>query len=352
MTRATVAVALVAVACGGARPATTSRDPQQAPAAAPVAPVVRCSEAAARGEALRGVWLRGTTHDATCESVAARAGAQLDEEAVDRDVRALFGSARFDDVVAIVESDLGGPRLVYELTERAPVERVEVVGESPGTNLRQADFVLAFVDHAAIHRLSASLVEALRSQGYRRATVTPRIRAGTGVAKIVQFAVTPGARTVLGDVTFVGLSAAREAAARQRLTVVPSAPVASADADRDVLAVSMALQEQGLLASTLTYRFVEDPTRATVDLVIEVTEGDVFTFGSVRAVGPRAREARAYTRSLAPLHRGAVARRSALQAARAAIEALHAGDAPPVTVDLLPRLDTTRRIVDVDYVVR
>jgi outer membrane protein assembly factor BamA len=217
--------------------------------------------------------------------------------------------------------------------------------------VRRDDLALAFVDHAAIHRLAALIVDAFRSQGYRGVTVAPAVRAGAGASKIVQFVIAPGARTVLGKVTFVGLSAAREAAMRKLLTVVASAPISSEDADREYFAVGTALLEQGLLASKVTYRLVEVPNSATVDLVIEVAEGDVFTFGAIRVIGPRARDARAYATSLAPLQRGAIARPSALREARAAIEALHAGNAPAVTLTLQTKVDTARRVLDVDYVV-
>jgi outer membrane protein assembly factor BamA len=162
--------------------------------------------------------------------------------------------------------------------------------------------------------------------------------------------ITVGTRTVLGEVKFKGLAATREAAIRKQLSTQLGQPVLDDVTQRDVLVVQTALYEEGLLTSRIDHALV-DSGEAKVDLVFTIDEGPVFKLGTVKVKGPRAKDAKAYTKAIAPLKKGAVAKRSILVAAVKAIEAVHAGDQPVPIVIPQSNVQKDKKLVEFDFVV-
>lgn len=345
--RSLVAIALVA-ACGSPpRPSPRPPGPAEPPTTTDSAPAneIRCSEAPG-GIAI--VALHGTTHGDVCKTISSKAGVPLDEKLVDQDVVYLYKTGFFDDVIAVTEQRGDKTVLVYELRDRAVITRIDVVGGPPGITLpTHAPDGLA--DPVLIRRNAAAMEEALRDAGYRKATVEHRT-SPTDKGPALTYTINAGPRTVLGEVKFKGLDAKREAAIRKDLASQLGQPVLDDATQRDTITVQTALYEEGLLTSRLSHDLV-DAGEAKVDLVFTIVEGPVFKLGVTKVKGPRAKDAKMYAKALAPLKKGAVARRSVLVAAVKAIEAIHASDQPVPIVIPQSNVQIDKKLVDFDFVV-
>jgi len=344
--KALIAIALVA-GCGGASPKVPPPPKPETPPTADLAPMdeTHCSDVPGGGIAI--VALRGTTHADACKTVSSKAGVALDEKLVDQDIVHLYRTGFFADVVAVTEQRGDKTVLVYELIDRAVIARVDVVGGPPGLTLpvHEPD---GLADPVLIRRNAAAMQEALRDAGYRKATVAHQL---SPTAKpVLQYTIVAGARTVLSEVKFKGLDSKREAAIRTQLATKLGQPVLDDATQRDALVIQTALYEDGLLMSQLSHELV-DAGEAKVDLVFTVTEGPVFTLGTMKVKGPRAKDPKAYAKALAPLKKGSIARRSILVAAVKAIEAIHASDQPLPLVIPQSNVQKDKKLVDFDFVV-
>lgn len=320
---------LVLAACGSTAP--SPRPPTEPPLEKPAVSStdIVCSDS---------VHLRGTKQAGACNSVRAT---PTDEAKIDEDIRELYKTGLFEDVVAIVEN---GTVLVYELRDRGVIAKIDVINPPPGLTLPKHD-PNGLADPVLIRRNAVAMREALRDAGYRSATVEHKL-SGTALT----YTITAGTRTVVGEVKFKGLDPTREAAFRKQLTTQLGQPVRDDETQRDLLVLQTALFEEGLLASRLSHEIV-DAGEAKVDLVFTIEEGPVFKLGAVAVKGPKAKDAKAYRKALAPLKKGTVARRSLLVAAIQAIEAIHAGDQPVPTVIPQTNVQVDKKLVDVDFVV-
>lgn len=329
------ALLLVLVACGGTARAPTEPTPLDKPPPGYAAPAneTRCSDK---------VVLRGTKHAGACNTI--RAMTPTDEATIDEDIRELYKTALFDDIVAVVE----GSTLVYELRDRATIERIDVINAPPGLTL-PTHGPNGLADPVLIRRNADAMRAALREAGYRNANVVYAMNRREKIL-VLTYTITAGARTVLGDVKFKGLDAKREATIRKQLATQLGTPVLDDVTQRDVITVQSALYEEGLLNSRLAHEIV-DAGPAKVDLVFTITEGPVFTLGAMKVKGPRAKDTKAYAKALAPLKRGAVARRSILVEAVRAIEDVHAGEQPAVIVIPQSNVQLDKKRVDFDFVV-
>ena len=158
-------------------------------------------------------------------------GQPLGMRAVRDSVTHLFSLAIYEDVQVRASLSGTGVALVYELVPVHPVERIDFTGTgAPGIDegaLRQLllDRFGRSPRAALASDMAASLVEALKEDGYLRATVTPRavVRHDPEQTHLT-FAVAPGTRARIGEVSVEGNAGLSQAALLAELEIAPGQP--------------------------------------------------------------------------------------------------------------------------------
>ncbi len=343
-------------ACGGPpepKPPPRTR-PAPTPAPAEPRPTTTCSRVdAARGPSLTAVALRGGTTgpslQASCGSVKSRAGRPVDEHAVDADVRELFATGLFEDVVAVVEESESAATLVYEVKPRPRLADIAVRGEPRDFDLSD---VLgkrpAVYDPVWVRATDARLLEALHEGGYRKAKVDHEVTPTGDGALRVRFWIEAGKRFVLGSVRFEGLVVASADLLRKQLRLTPGEPAFDDRIERDRLLVALALYEVGLVQGEVAARVEENFLASTLDVVLTVREGPVFKLGTVKVTGPAALPATKYRDVVARLPRGTVFARSKVAAAAQEVEAMHRATGTERNVAVSTNVDASKRTIDVE----
>ncbi len=286
-------------ACATARPV-VAVPAHQEPVCPSKAPTWSGDATALRGANIEKVCLVGASEDDYLrlhEAVAPREGTPLDEAPVRADIEQLYGLGLVNDVVAVAEAlPSKGVMLSYV------VEPFDVIGE---LSLRGVTAIPADDVKNPGLRASPQVVKALGDQvrrllverGYANASVSAsaqRVRPGT--SNVVVTAV-EGPKLVVHTIRFLGRKLVPERELRGVLSSKVGEVFTEETAARDVVALSGACLDHGLLTSSVTVAHAEG-TSGEVELVFTLTEGEVFRVGSLTTTGVSLGDEKAALKSL------------------------------------------------------
>ncbi|HTJ80850.1 MAG TPA: POTRA domain-containing protein [Polyangiaceae bacterium] len=349
-------------ACSAAQPVGSAPSPTQSaararaasPAAAEHRPSTTCSRAKATNPLyLVSVVIRGSDDRAACAKLGTYAGAPLEDAGVESDIRALFATGHFDDVVAVAEDDAGALSLVFEVKERPRIGALEVVGAPPAVDATSAIGERPErLDPVWLRGAEARVADALQESGYRHPVVGHEVRDPRSQSARVRITVAAGSRFTLGAARFEGLAKAKEAALRNVLLMKAGEPATNDLVERDTLVVGSVLYDLGLVESAVTSRVEENASTASFDVIFTVTEGPVYALGKVKVKGARALPAARYEKLLASLKPGGVFVRTSIANLVQDIESMHRDAGAPAHVDVESHVDAKKRTVDLDLVIQ
>jgi outer membrane protein insertion porin family len=304
------------------------------PVDATTAPVVR-------------VVVRGTRRakDA-CAAIQSRAGAQVSERTVSGDIHRLWDLGFVDDVVVARELAPGGVILAYEIVDLPRFASSRIDGIASAGIGDPADFLPSPgpMEATKIHDIIGRLEDALREQGYRRATVSTRVEHADDEGELV-FDVKVGPRMLVRTVAFPGVEPARAGELGRLLVTHPGAPVESGALERDALAVTSYYYDHGMIAAQVhTPRITEDGE--AVDVTFEIDEGPTYKIGAVRFTGDLLdREADYKKRFWSSPDKGIV-NRSAIAADVNRIREYHKLQGFEADVDVITDVKADKKLVD------
>ena len=232
---------------------------------------------------------REVTDPKLLQIIEMKAGAPLSMVAVRETVSRLFALGRFEDVrvlaTAVAGAGAGGGvaavALVYDLVPVHPVEKIDFTGSlgAPGvdTGRLRREVVGRFGASPPVGRapeLVRVIEDDLHAEGYLHPTVTPRaeLRHAPDRATLI-FAIDPGPRTRIADVTITGSSGLPDAELLKLLGVSAGAPYRSDDiASRTVRYVD-GRRSRGYFAATLTPEVTFGDDDRTVHVTFKAAQG-------------------------------------------------------------------------------
>lgn len=289
-----------------------------------------------------------------CDLMSTRAGGRLDPATIERDMREIWRTGFVDDVWVAKEPAPGGVLLAFETKPRKEVTRVALDGapKEAASELEELLPGAGFVDPARDWKIARSLSDALRSHGYRRASVAYRVvDEPTGEATL-RFTVTAGTPVLIGKVELTGLSVLDASKLSAGFYTRPGAAVAEDALARDALVIASAGYDAGLLDLRVDpAQVVDDADGRSVTVTWRVTEGPVFRVGKVVYQGDLRGTSDEYLKLSRAPKKGDVFRRSDFAAAIAAVTSFHTSKGETVTVDPQSSVDNDRHVVDLTLVV-
>jgi outer membrane protein insertion porin family len=295
--------------------------------------------------------------EANAEDVAARAkpllqlrpGAQLDDAAVQADVRRLWALGGLEDV-QVHATGPEGARAVTFVVQAAPKIRSlfrRGDGDAADEFARELGFAAgATYTPSALSVGLARAQESLMALGYREAklTVTGR-RLHDGRVDVCMH-LHQGRKLLLAAVKLVGNDAVPTAELTALFAAEPGKPLRDAELERGVLQMQALYYDRGMITAR-----VAAPEIRVVDgalhVRIAITEGPVYTVGSVQVTGELATTKRAYLARM-KTKSGQVFSRTKLAEDLARLQDLHREQkAPEVTIEPQNILDAKQHKVNV-----
>jgi outer membrane protein insertion porin family len=303
---------------------------------------------------------RGTvrmTQKDVCGAITVRAGDRLDAARIASDIRALWGTGDFDDVMVQREDSGSGAVLTFFVRERPVLEHVQIDGATaiPANTLRAAIALHEGepVDVADLVAARDKIVTAYVDKGYRSVKVEYRLDPASPMAQDVEYRVEEGPLAVISTLTFTGLSLTTDKELRALIPTrggainAPGGVYASDEAERAVLLVQAHLYDRGLVESNVAAPALTlSPDGKSLAIAIAVREGSVFRIGKVRFAGDLAADPATYAK-LFPLRGGDVFNRSVVVQGLDRIRAMHDKLGKPAK-DVEPEtdLDPGKKTVD------
>jgi outer membrane protein insertion porin family len=241
------------------------------------------------GRTIERIDVRGGRAADVRNAIESQAGARLDHETLEADVRALWKLGTFSDVQT--EGDVtpsGSLVLTFVVTERAVIDKALVTGNHAFTDADLLDLVHLGdrLDLAAVQASRERVLELYRGEGFVSATVTYEvIRVGLGRVA-VRFAIDEGHRALVHELRFIGNRAITSAELRGAVQTRANHNYQQEIFERDLLLVSAYYWDRGYANVK-----VGEPLRAlsadlrTMDITIPIDEGPKFTISAIHVTG-------------------------------------------------------------------
>ncbi len=349
------------LACSAPAHVTPAPPPAVEPAAAssPVADAHRCSSIPVPSTAIAStdlrtlaivfVGTRGTdAPEKVCDALKTLAGAALDMNAVDADVRRLFETGLFDDVSVVREPVPGGIAVVFEpkplgVFASARIEGVRGIAGIDDGMLPAA----GLLDPVMIHATTREIQSRLAREGYRHADVLVRHDARDDGAAELVFRVEANVETHLHGVTFDGSSKLGEAELLHAMTSKIGGPVSDELLAYDALVLSAAYYDHGFLDVHIDDPVVVESKDATLgDVTYRIHEGDPYRVGKVHVTGDLLDPERDYIRHYITLTTGEVFSRTTILGDIDRITEYQRARGFPSTVEPETALNPEKKTVD------
>lgn len=234
-------------------------------------------------------------------NISTRIGDTLSPAKIDEDIKNLYASGDIENI-RVLSKPLGGNgvKLLIVVQTRAVLGNVAFEGNSVFDseklkNVADLD-VNEPIDETKVQEGRTGIQDLYRKKGYPDANVSYSVSAPNSQGySTVLYAINEGGKGVLRDVSFVGNSVFSTAELKKQMEQRPKSllnPFAkpgrldNARLEADVRAIEEYYQNHGYLAaSVVNVSRIRGEDGESVDLVMTIEEGDIYTIGSVSVSG-------------------------------------------------------------------
>ena len=239
--------------------------------------------------------------DRILANISTRVGDVLSPAKIDEDIKNLYASGDIENI-RVLSKPLGGNgvKLLIVVQTRAVLGKVAFEGNSvfPSDKLRNvADLDINDpIDETQVQEGRTKIQDLYRKRGYPDANVSYSVSPPNSQGySTVLFAINEGGKGVLRDVSFVGNSVFSSSELKKQMEQKPKGllnPFAkpgrldNSRLEADVRAIEEYYQNHGYLAATVVnVSRIRGEDGESVDLVITIEEGSIYTIGSVSVAG-------------------------------------------------------------------
>jgi outer membrane protein insertion porin family len=145
---------------------------------------------------------------AIARKIQTKSGDIYSPTAIRTDLKAIFAMGYFDDVKVKIEEGAEGKKIIFQVTEKPLISKVEYSGinELEETEVKEAANVNAntIVNPATINKSSEAIKALYKSKGYYDSKVTPQISYPNKDQAVVRFTIEEGAKIYIKEIAFVG----------------------------------------------------------------------------------------------------------------------------------------------------
>ena len=294
------------------------------------------------------------------DAVAVSAGSEASLADIDRDVRELFSLGRFEDVKAVTEQGDEGTVLIYRLVERPLVRRIEFEGNDEFKDSKLSPIVTfnapEIYNPLEIRRSTKAIEDAYAEEGFYAAEVQTEVDFNERDEGTVTFVIEEGKKVLIDEIRFEGNTVFTDEELRKAIET-KERWFLSWLTDRGTYREDMLQNDLEIIADQYFNKGyvrvdVRQPVttlsqdKRTMDLLIEIDEGEQFRMGSVDLQGDLLTDKEELL-ELVPLEKGDVFSRKVLRESIFALNDFYADRGYAyVNVSPLTRLNTEERLVD------
>ncbi|MFH1887654.1 MAG: outer membrane protein assembly factor BamA [Pseudomonadota bacterium] len=235
--------------------------------------------------------------DAIRRVIKTREGEMFSQEAVTRDIRAIFNMGYFEDIRVESEPAPGGVALVYQIREKSTIRHIEFHGNRAfnSDEVRAAlDFSRGSVVNAFKVAASVKKIEDLyREKSYHNVRVTYEIVPGEENLADVVFNIEEGSKVRIREIRFVGNRAMPDKKFKKVMKskkkgfwswITQSGNLNREDLDQDALRISSFYQNNGYIDAKVSDPEV-DIRADGIYVVFKIEEGSQYKVGRVDVAG-------------------------------------------------------------------
>ncbi|MBI4815915.1 MAG: outer membrane protein assembly factor BamA [Deltaproteobacteria bacterium] len=237
--------------------------------------------------------LRRVEADAVRVVVASRPGRPVNPSAISDDIKAIYAMGYFDDVRAYTERTEEGIRLIFEVSEKPAVRKVDIRGNDDLSldDIKNVVDIRAFtiLNEAKVKRNQAKIKELYAEKGYYLAEVESRIEPAGSNEVIVVFDIKEKAKVKVRAIRIVGnehisdsvLKSGLATREGSLLSFLTDAGTYRADAFQvDLLRISSHYYDRGYINVKIDPPDVEiSPDKKDLYITIRIDEGEQFSVG-------------------------------------------------------------------------
>lgn len=228
-----------------------------------------------------------------------RVGQPFTNEAVERDIRAIYGTGVVENLDIRGVEAAGGVKVIVEVTARGGIGEINFLGNSVFDNndLRKVIDVKVGdpVDDIKLSAAQRKITDKYEKKGYSDVIVsydvTPSAREGFSS---VLFKVDEGARGIIHDIRFEGNTAISARKLRGKLKSVEhqvwhvfgkKGKLSTQDVQEDIKIIEQAFQDEGYVYAKVTEWRAETVSTKKIDLVYVINEGAKYDVADVKLTG-------------------------------------------------------------------
>ncbi len=228
-----------------------------------------------------------------------RVGQPFSDEAVERDIRALYSTGAVDNLDIRVEDVAGGVKVIVEVTGRGGVGEVAFVGNTIFDNDRLRKEIAVKVgdpvDDIKFSSAQQKIAEMYEKKGFSEVIVSYNTAPSTreGFSSVV-FKIDEGARGIIHDIRFEGNTAIKSRALRIKLKSKEhhfwnvwgkAGKLNNQDLQEDTKLIEQSFQDEGYVYAKVTAVRHEPVSAKEIDLVYVIKEGAKYNVASIKLSG-------------------------------------------------------------------
>lgn len=221
------------------------------------------------------------------EMVKSREGQQLSPEWITDELRNFVATGFVRDAKAIASRAGENTAVLTFVVKQYPqVGEVKfVAGRKVDVGAtRETAFKTYWASPMALARLKEELVDTLQAQGFASATVELKTTS-VGEKTNVEFIITEGPQDTVTAIQFVGNKRIKEAELNKALRSALNAPWDVNTTGNDESAIQALYWDRGMLDATAKAAEVREASSGSVTVTFTISEGDVFSYGTVKVRG-------------------------------------------------------------------
>jgi len=232
-------------------------------------------------------------------NMSTREGSTFEEDAIERDIKALYSSGLVENVDISTEDVGSGVRVIVRVTGRGVIGEIYFVGNSiiKSDKLRKDVEIKAgeTVDEAKLFAGVTKIREAYVKKGYADAAVEYKLQSmPTKGFVAVTYTINEGERGIINDIRFEGLSVLTEREMRAKMKLKVKRPwhilgkagkLSNDELQEDIRTIERAIQDQGYVYAKVAQVRREPDKDDRVDLIFVVDEGKQYNVAQVTVEG-------------------------------------------------------------------